>query len=95
MHFPLYFHLGPHQIHPHWIFESLAYFIGFRLYLLSRKRQGDVVHEDVRWWVITAAALGAAAGSKLLSILEEPGLLAAHWRQPYLLLNGKTIVGGS
>jgi phosphatidylglycerol:prolipoprotein diacylglycerol transferase len=52
------------------------------------------VHEDVRWWVITAAALGAAAGSKLLSILEEPGLLAAHWRQPYLLLNGKTIVGG-
>ena len=94
MHFPLYLHLGALRIHPHWIFEALAYFVGFRIYLHLRHTRGDSVQEDVRWWVITAAALGAAAGSKLLSILEEPGFAAAHWREPYLLLNGKTIVGG-
>ncbi len=94
MHFPLYLPIGPLRIPPHWIFESLAYFVGFRVYLSQRPKYGDPVREDVRWWVITAAAVGAALGSKLLSIFEEPGFLSAHWHQPYLLLNGKTIVGG-
>lgn len=94
MHFPLYIPLGPLRVHPHLVFETLAYFIGFRIYLALRARQGDVIPEDIRWWVITAAALGAAAGSKLLSILQEPSFVAAHWREPYLLFQGKTIVGG-
>lgn len=94
VHFPAYLHLGPLHIHPHWIFEALAYFVGFRVYLLQRQREGDVVREDIRWWIITAAALGAAAGSKLLAMLEEPGFIAANWRELYLLFSGKTIVGG-
>jgi prolipoprotein diacylglyceryltransferase len=93
VHFPLYIHIGRLSIHPHWIFEALAYFVGFRFYLRLRRR-GDHINDDTRWWVITAAALGAAIGSKLLSIFEEPSYLLAHWRTPYLLLNGKTIVGG-
>ncbi len=94
MHFPVYLPLGPLRIHPHWIFESLAYFIGFRVYLRLRRKLGDAVPDDARWWVITAAALGAAIGSLMLSVLEAPTYLAAHWRHPYLLLQGKTIVGG-
>ena len=39
--FPFYIRLGPWQIHPHWVFESLAYLIGFRLYLWQRARAGD------------------------------------------------------
>ena len=94
MHFPVYLPLGPLHIHPHWIFESLAYFVGFRFYLHLRTKLGDTVHDEARWWVITAAALGAATGSLGLSLLEAPSYLSAHWHQPYLLLNGKTIVGG-
>lgn len=93
MHFPLIFHLGRLPIHAHWIFESLAYFVGFRLYLHLRRTHGDAIHEETRWWLITAAALGAAAGSILLSTLESPSYFAAHWREPFLLLQGKTIVG--
>ncbi len=94
VHFPLYIHVGRVAIHPHWIFEALAYFVGFRVYLALRKRQGDPVNDDTRWWVITAAALGAAVGSKLLSIFEEPSYTFAHLHTPLLLVNGKTIVGG-
>ncbi|ABF41136.1 prolipoprotein diacylglyceryl transferase [Candidatus Koribacter versatilis Ellin345] len=94
MHFPFYLPLGPLHLPAHLIFEALAYFVGFRIYLHLRRTRGDVVHEDIRWWVITAAALGAAAGSKLLSVLEEPSYLITHWREPFVLLNGKTIVGG-
>ncbi len=94
MHFPIYLPLGPLHLPAHFVLETLAYFVGFRLYVELRRRGADVVHEETRWWVITAAAVGAAIGSKLLSILEDPAYLAAHWRDPLQLMNGKTIVGG-
>jgi prolipoprotein diacylglyceryltransferase len=75
------------------VFEALAYFVAFRLYLVLRRRHGDVLDDGARWWVIAAAAAGAAVGSKALYWFEEPRLTLAHWHDPFFLMGGKTIVG--
>jgi prolipoprotein diacylglyceryltransferase len=92
--FPFYFKLGSLPIHPHWIFESLAYFIGFRIYLYLRKRSGDHLTTGNRLWIVAAAAVGAALGSKLLYWLENPALTLQNWHNPFYLMAGKTVVGG-
>jgi phosphatidylglycerol---prolipoprotein diacylglyceryl transferase len=94
MNFPLRFHLGPLTLHAHWVFESLGYFIGFRLYLWQRKRQGDVVDFEHRMWVIAAAIAGAALGSKVLNWFADPRLFLNNWNNPFFLMSGKTVVGG-
>jgi len=93
MSFPFYVHIGPLSIHPHLLFEALAYALGFRLYLELRRRRGDLVHDVDRWWVIAASAIGAVVGSKLLFLLEDPRQSLQHFSQPTLLFSGKTIVG--
>ncbi len=94
MNFPLRFQLGPLTIHAHWLFESLAYFIGFRLYLWQRRRQGDVVDFEHRMWVVAAAIAGAAIGSKVLNWFADPHLFLRNWNNPFFLMSGKTVVGG-
>ena len=94
MSFPVYVRLGPLSLHPHWIFESLAYAAGIYLYRRLRRRRGDVIESRDRWWVIAAALVGGFAGSRILSAFEDPAFLAHHWMEPHLLLGGKTIVGG-
>ncbi len=94
MSFPFYFRLGPLSVHSHWVFESLAYLIGFQLYRWQRARRGDVVNDDQRLWVVTAAAVGAALGSKILNWFADPQLFFHSWHNPYFLMSGKTVVGG-
>ena len=72
MSFPVYVRLGPLALHPHWIFESLAYTAGFYLYRRLRRRRGDVIESRDRWWVIAAAIVGGFAGSRVLSAFEDP-----------------------
>jgi prolipoprotein diacylglyceryltransferase len=93
VHFPVYLWIGPIPIHPHWLFESLAYLVGARLYGSVKARQGDTIGPDDRWWVVAAAAVGAALGGKLLYWLSEPGLFLQHWPDPFLLMGGKSVVG--
>ena len=38
MEFPVYLWIGPWQVHPHLLFESLAYAIAFRLVLLNSRK---------------------------------------------------------
>ncbi len=64
MSFPIYLQVGSLRLHPHLIFESLAYFAAFRVYLRLRKRKGDTIDDANRWWVIAGAAVGAVLGSK-------------------------------
>jgi phosphatidylglycerol:prolipoprotein diacylglycerol transferase len=92
--FPVYIPFGPWLLHPHLVFETLAYFIGFRLYLSLRRQAGDVISDSTRWSVIAAAIGGAALGSKLLFWLEDPVQTWQHLRDLTFLLSGKTIVGG-
>jgi phosphatidylglycerol---prolipoprotein diacylglyceryl transferase len=94
MHFPVYIRLFSFSIRPHFLFESLAYSIGFLVFRLLKGRLGDVVPQDVRWSVTAAAAFGAAAGSKVLYWLEDPQRIITHWNNFAIVWGGKTIVGG-
>src|SRR5207247_642016 len=87
LHFPVSFRLGPLTIPAHLLFESLAYFAGFRIFLLLRRR-GEHLGESMRWSVLAAAIVGALVGSKLLAWAEHPD---PGWQA---LFAGKTIVGG-
>ena len=94
MQFPVYVTAGPLRIHPHLAFEATAYVVGFSVYLALRRRYGDPARDQVRWWVIAAAAAGASVGSRLLASLENPRLLLNPSTAPAALLGGKTIIGG-
>lgn len=80
----------------HLLFEIAAYAVGMRLFLRERRRLRTpaLADRDATLWIVVAAALGAALGSKLAFWFDDP--LAAfadfpNWRH---LLGGKTIVGG-
>jgi phosphatidylglycerol:prolipoprotein diacylglycerol transferase len=94
MQFPSYLHVGSFFLHPHVLFEALAYAVGFRIYVALRRKYGDVISQSQRWSIIAAAAVGAAVGSRMLFWCENPGLTATHWHEVAYLLSGKTIVGG-
>ena len=94
MTFPVLIPFGPLSLHPHWVLETLAYALGFRLYSQDRKHAGDFLSFLDRAWVVAAAVAGAALGSKLLYWFEDPHQTLARWNDPIYLLGGKTIVGG-
>jgi prolipoprotein diacylglyceryltransferase len=94
MSFPFYVPLGPLRLHPHFVFESLAYLVGYRVYLKQRKRSGDHLSTRDRTWIVAAAICGAAIGSKLLYWLGDPALTVRRWNDVFYLMAGKTIVGG-
>jgi phosphatidylglycerol---prolipoprotein diacylglyceryl transferase len=102
MSFPVYIHIGSMKLHPHLVFEALAYFIGFRFYLFTRNKAKIPVDKAIS--VLVGAIVGAAVGSKLLYWLEDPQMTASNaiglfqsetWQQSMsYFLGGKTIVGG-
>ena len=79
---------------PHPIFETLAYAMGFLVYLHGRRRCGDVVASENRLWILVAAVLGGVAGSRLLYLIEDPPALVRHWNDRAFFLGGKSMVGG-
>jgi prolipoprotein diacylglyceryltransferase len=87
--------IGPARwaFHPHILFETAAYVIGFRVYLSLRHRRGDVIADAPRWSIITAAAVGAVLGSRVLYWFENPAETLAHIGDSGFLISGKTIVG--
>lgn len=95
MSFPYYFELLGHRIHPHPVFEVLAYLIGSRLYFYQRKRstlpQPSFEH-SIR--LLTACLAGALAGAKILAFLESPVDFWNHRYEAAAWAGGKTIVGG-
>ncbi|XCS09729.1 prolipoprotein diacylglyceryl transferase family protein [Aeribacillus pallidus] len=92
MDFPVYIHLGPVSIHPHLFFETLAYFVGFRVYLHTRNKERIPLDKAI--WVVIGAIAGAALGSKLLYWLENPVETLKNVTNLNYLMAGKTIVGG-
>lgn len=92
MEFPVYIVLGPWRIHPHVLFESLSYFIGFRVYLWTRRP--SEMSRLMSLQILAGTILGAALGAKLLFWLEDPAAAWEQLRQLHFLWGGKTIVGG-
>jgi prolipoprotein diacylglyceryltransferase len=91
--FPVYLKIGGLRLHPHWVMETIAYAVAFRVYMMLRRRFGDRIGDLPRWWVIAAAAVGATVGCKVLYWFEDPRTTLLHWHDPAFLLGGKTIVG--
>ena len=102
--FPVYLHLGPLTLHPHPVFEAIAYFIGLYISLLKRiseSRESVAAHQPQaaisasdRLSVSVGALAGALIGAKLLVLLQHVNLLQQDWQSFLLLaLQGKTIVG--
>ena len=81
------------SIHPHLVFEVLAYFIAFRLLRKAHGASEDAVPADQQVWLLVAAVAGAAIGAKGLFWLEDPAATWAHRFDPGWLFSGRTIVG--
>ncbi|MDZ8051324.1 MAG: prolipoprotein diacylglyceryl transferase [Aulosira sp. ZfuVER01] len=92
MNFPVYIGWGAFQIHPHLLFESLAYATAFRL--LLRHLRKDSIAPSQRSSVIVGGMVGALIGAKMLVWLQHIDLLWQNQQQLLLLLlQGKTVVG--
>jgi phosphatidylglycerol---prolipoprotein diacylglyceryl transferase len=90
--FPVYIGFGVWRLHPHLVFESLAYGVAFRLML--RTARGDAIAFSQRTSVIVGGLVGALVGAKVLVLLQHLDLLGQDWRQfIWLGLQGKTVVG--
>lgn len=90
----MYLWVGPIPVHPHWVFETLAYVVGARLYAELKRQSGDPLPAEQRWSIVAAAFGGAVIGSKLVVLADHPWLTIASFAQPLALLDGKTVVGG-
>lgn len=93
MDFPVYFHLGPLQLHPHLLLETIAFGTSFGVARRLNRYRGrnDTVNPAQRLLVYTAALFGALLGAKGLVLLQHwPELQSWNWP---MLLRGKTIVG--
>lgn len=77
----------------HFLFEWLAYFVGFGYYRFLSKRVADPLAMDQRIWIIIAAALGALLGSRALDVLEHINLYETTHNHWLFIISSKTIVG--
>lgn len=92
MSFPVYLWLGSIRVHPHILFESLAYAIAFRLVLLNARK--DTISPPQRTSVIVGGTVGALIGAKALVLLQHWDFIRENWQQlALLLIQGKTVVG--
>jgi phosphatidylglycerol---prolipoprotein diacylglyceryl transferase len=79
----------------HTVFEALAYAIGFRTFLWTRRRSAPAAfrHDDHLVWIGIGAIVGAALGAKLSFWLDDPLTAFANFPDLHRLLEGKSIVG--
>jgi phosphatidylglycerol---prolipoprotein diacylglyceryl transferase len=80
----------------HWLFEVLAYGIGFQLFLRAKRRQPDSVwaNHDSGLSILLGIVLGAAAGSKILYWFDNPAIAFSNFPNYQNLMQGKSVVGG-
>lgn len=95
MDFPVTLELFGRTLHPHLVFESLAYFVGARIYFATRRRDPQApLPLETSLWLLVGCIFGAWAGSKLLAWAEMPRHYWGLRHDPLALLSGKTIAGG-
>jgi hypothetical protein len=79
----------------HTVFEALAYMIGFRTFLWTRRRLAPAAfeHDDHAVWIgVVGAIVGAAVGAKLAFWMDDPLVAFAGFPDLRHLLEGKSIV---
>lgn len=76
----------------HYLFETLAFIIGIRVYYYKKKHIVDVISDENRLWILLGAMVGALVGSRLIAILETPEYL--NQITLMTLYQSKTVAGG-
>lgn len=94
MHFPFTIYVANTSIQLHVVFETLAFFIGFRYFLYLRKKKGDHYPSSERIYIIIGAIFGALFGSRIVGSLERPIELFAAKNVLWYIYNNKTVLGG-
>lgn len=82
----------PPQLNFHFIMETLAFIIGFRVYVYLKKGTKEILTELQRLATIVGAMIGALVGSRVVGFLELP-LDTIEWNLKNLYFN-KSIAGG-
>ena len=92
MTFPYQVELFESKINLHFIFETLAFIIGVRLYYYLRKGIKDPISDMNRLWIMLGAMIGALIGSRIIAMLETPSEIT---HQTLLIFyQNKTVAGG-
>ncbi len=93
MQFPVYIQLGGWAVHPHPVFETLAYTIAFQLMLRSFRT--DAIETSQRTSIMVGGLAGALVGAKVLVVLQHLNLVWGDLGALVsLVFQGKTVVGG-
>lgn len=93
MNFPLNLNFGVFELSSHLLFETLAFLIGFRYYLVLRKKEKDLLTSEERLWILIAVSIGAILFSRFIAVMEHIELVNRD--TPLLFYySQKTIVGG-
>lgn len=74
--------------------EPLGFFVGFRYFIYLRKKQGDVIESNNRFWILTGAIFGALLGSRLIGGFENPLQLSISDNIWFYFYQNKTVIGG-
>jgi prolipoprotein diacylglyceryltransferase len=81
------------RVHPHLVFELLAYAVAGAIYWRRRRALGDHVSTQARWAIASAAVVGALFGSRILFWFEDPQRTVGQLTNLRYLAGGQTIVG--
>lgn len=92
MTFPYQFDLFGEKVYYHFIFETLAFFIGVRLYYYHKKGIVDSISDINRLWIMLGAMIGALIGSRVLAMLENPSEIVNQTLLTFY--QNKTVAGG-
>ena len=92
MHFPIQVSFFGAPIYLHFIFETIAFAVGIRLYYYRKQGINDPISDMDRLWIMLGAMIGALVGSRLFALFEDPTKLAEQtWLMFY---QNKTVAGG-
>jgi prolipoprotein diacylglyceryltransferase len=92
MTFPFQFQIFGTTYYWHFIFETLAFFIGIRFYYFQKRKIQDTISEVNRLYILIGAMIGALLGSRIIAMLENPSEIS---HQTLLIFyQNKTIAGG-
>jgi len=92
MNFPVKFELFGQLYHWHYIFETLSFLIGVRVYYFLKKRVADPISDENRLWIMLGAMVGALFGSRIIAALEDPESIKRLTL--FAFFSNKTIAGG-
>ena len=72
MTFPFQFQIFGNTYYWHFIFETLAFFIGIRIYYFLKRNIQDPITKIERLYILIGAMIGALLGSRIIAMLENP-----------------------